>query len=525
LTAVAGIVLLIACANVANLVLARAMQRERETALRLALGAGKGRLMMLGMIEGIVLALVGGAAAVLVAQWAGAALRAMLIPTSAPATPLFGEGRTLFVTGLLVVVSGFVIGLVPSIVRRRGDLARAFRGGARGGTHDAGRLRAALLVTQAALSVVLLVGAALFVRSLDAVRSMRMGYDPTNVVWFNRVIRGQAFDDSLQRAMRHLLLSSAEALPEVEAAAWVSSAPFVSTSSTLLHVAGIDDVERLGQFTYQATTPGYFRVMGTRIVRGRGLTEEDRATSSPVAIVSESMARVLWPGQDAIGQCFRMRDVTAPCVSVVGISEDMVQRDIVGGERYHYYVSIDQYTRTWGNGLLVRLRGAPGPATERVRQALQRVMPGESYLVPTRLEDVVAQERRSWRLGATMFVAFGALALVVAAVGLYGVIGYGVTQRMHELGVRIALGAQRRDILALVTGQGIRLAILGAVLGVAIAIGASRWIEPLLFRQSATDPVVFAGVVVTMLGVAVVACLVPALRASRADPNTALRAE
>jgi predicted permease len=367
LTAVAGIVLLIACANVANLVLARAMQRERETALRLALGAGKGRLMMLGMIEGIVLALVGGAAAVLVAQWAGAALRAMLIPTSAPATPLFGEGRTLFVTGLLVVVSGFVIGLVPSIVRRRGDLARAFRGGARGGTHDAGRLRAALLVTQAGLSVVLLVGAALFVRSLDAVRSMRMGYDPTNVVWFNRVIRGQAFDDSLQRAMRHLLLSSAEALPEVEVAAWVSSAPFVSTSSTLLHVAGIDSVDRLGQFTYQATTPGYFRVMGTRILRGRGLTDEDRAGSPPVAIVSESMARVLWPGREAIGQCFRMRDVTAPCVSVVGISEDMVQRDIVGGERYHYYVSIDQYTRTWGNGLLVRLRGAPGPATERVR--------------------------------------------------------------------------------------------------------------------------------------------------------------
>jgi ABC-type antimicrobial peptide transport system permease subunit len=152
-------------------------------------------------------------------------------------------------------------------------------------------------------------------------------------------------------------------------------------------------------------------------------------------------------------------------------------------------------------------------------------MPGESYLVPTRLEDVVARERRSWRLGATMFVAFGALALVVAGVGLYGVIAYGVTQRMHELGVRIALGAQRRDVLALVTGQGMRLAMLGAVLGVAIAVGASRWIEPLLFRQSATDPVVFAGVVVTMLGVAIVACLVPALRASRADPNTALRAE
>jgi predicted permease len=525
LTAVAGIVLLIACANVANLVLARALQRERETALRLALGVRRGRLLMLGMLEGVVLALAGGAAAVIVAQWAGAALRALLLPATAPAYSLFADGRTLLVTASLAAGTGIVIGLVPALVRRRSDLARAFRGGSRSGMHDAGRLRATLLVAQAALSVVLLVGAALFVRSLDAVRSMRMGYDPINVVWLNRVIRGQAFDDSLQRATRQLLLSSAEALPEVEAAAWVSSAPFVSTSSTMLHVAGIDSVERLGEFTYQATTPGYFRVMGTRIVRGRGLTGEDRATSPPVAIVSESMARVLWPGQDAIGQCFRMRDITAPCVTVVGIAEDMVQQDIVEGDRYHYYVSIEQYSRTWGNGLLVKLRGAAGTSTERVRQALQRVMPGESYLVPTRLEDVLAGARRSWQLGATMFVAFGGLALVVAAVGLYGVIGYGVTQRMHELGVRIALGARRRDILALVTGQGMRLATLGAVLGIGVAVAASRWIEPLLFRQSATDPLIYVGVVLVLLLVAVAACLVPAVRASRADPNAALRAE
>ena len=525
LTAVAGIVLLIACANVANLVLSRALQRERETALRLALGVRRGRLLMLGVLEGVVLALAGGAAAVIVAQWAGAALRALLLPATAPANSLFADGRTLLVTASLALGTGIVIGLVPALVRRRSDMARAFRGGSRSGMHDAGRLRATLLVAQAALSVVLLVGAALFVRSLDAVRSMRMGYDPINVVWLNRVIRGQAFDDSLQRAMRQLLLSSAEALPEVEAAAWVSSAPFVSTSSTILHVAGIDSVERLGEFTYQATTPGYFRVMGTRIVRGRGLTEEDRATSPPVAIVSESMARVLWPGQDAIGQCFRMRDITAPCVTIVGIAEDMVQQDIAEGDRYHYYVSIEQYSRTWGNGLLVKLRGAAGTSTERVRQTLQRVMPGESYLVPTRLEDVLAGARRSWQLGATMFVAFGGLALVVAAVGLYGVIGYGVTQRMHELGVRIALGARRRDILALVTGQGMRFATLGAVLGIGVAVAASRWIEPLLFRQSATDPLIYVGVVLVLLLVAVAACLVPAVRASRADPNAALRAE
>lgn len=525
LTIVAGIVLLIACANVANLVLARALQRQRETALRLALGVRRGRLVMLAVIEGVVLASLGGAAALLVAQWAGTGLRRLLMSSTQDMAPVYADGRTLALTIALTAIVGLVIGLVPALVGQRGDLARAFRGGARGGSMRAGRLRASLLVAQAALSVVLLVGAGLFVLSLDAVRSMRMGYEPDNVVYFTRVIRGDAFNDSLQRAMREGVLATAQSLPDVESAAWVSSAPFVSTSATMLHVAGIDSVDRLGQFTYQATTADYFRTMGTRILRGRGLTSEDRTGSAPVGVVSESMARVLWPGRDAIGQCFRMRDVTAPCMTVVGIAEDMVQRDLVGGTRYHYYVSLEHYTRTWGNGLLVRMRGTTPQSVERVREALQRVMPGESYLTVRRLGDIMQAERRSWRLGATMFVAFGALALVVAAIGLYGVIGYSVNQRMHELGVRIALGAQRRDIIAMVSGHGVRLAATGAVIGVLVSLATSRWVEPLLFRQSATDPLVYAAVVAMIVAVAVLACALPAFRASRADPNLALRSE
>jgi len=524
-TAVAAIVLLVACANVANLFLARALRRQRESAIRLALGVSRGRLTMQSVTESLLLALIGAAAALLVAQWAGAAIRGMLITTPAAPVQVFTSWRTLGVTVGLAIATGVVVGLVPSLLQGRGDLARTLRGGVRGGMSEGARLRASLLVAQATLSVVLLVGAALFVRSLEAVKAMPMGYDADRVLLVNRIIRGTVLDDSAQHSMRRLLLATAQSLPGVESAAWVSSAPFVSTSNTNLFVSGIDSVGRLGTFTYQATTADYFRTMGTRILRGRGLMPDDRAGAPNVAVVSESMAKVLWAGRDAIGQCFRMRSDTMPCTTVVGIAEDMVQRDIGGTQRYHYYVSIDQYTRTWGNGMVLRLRGDPVLEGENVRKALQRVMPGASYVTVQPLGGIVQDARRSWRLGATMFVAFGVLALVVAAVGLYGVIGYSVTQRMHELGVRVALGAQRSDILRLVVGQGVRLTLAGTSLGVLAAGFASRWIQPLLFRQSATDPLVYGGVGATMIIVSLAASALPAFRAAEADPNTALRVE
>jgi putative ABC transport system permease protein len=522
---VALIVLVIAAANVANLVLARALRRHREIAVRLALGVSRRRLALQSVIEGLVLALAGATAALLVAQWAGAAIRRLLIATPTSSMSLFTEWRTMGVTIGLALLTGIAVGLVPSFLLQRRDLARTLRGGARGGVAEGSRARGTLLVVQATLSVVLLVGAVLFVRSLQAVKGMRMGYDVDRVLLVSRVIRGIPFHDSTQVPLRRALLETARAIPGVEAAAWVSSAPFVSTSNTTLFVEGIDSVGRLGDFTNQATTPDYFRAMGTRLLRGRGFTDDDRLGAPEVAVVSQSMANVLWPGQDALGKCFRMRVDTAPCRTVVGIAEDMTQRDILAEKRYHYYVPIEQYTRTWGNGMVLRLRGDPSAEAERIRTALQASMPGASYVTVQSLGDVVDGVRRSWRLGATMFVAFGALALVVAAVGLYGVIGYTVTQRTHELGVRVALGAPRAAILRLVVGQSLRFAIAGAGLGIAIAAYASRWIEPLLFRQSATDPVVYVAVAAAMIAVALAASALPAVRAARADPNAALRTE
>ena len=454
---VAVIVLVIACANVTNLFLARALRRSREIAVRLALGVSRGRLVMQSITESLVLSVFGAGAALVIAQWAGAAIRHRLVAMRGPSESVFTDWRTLGLTIGVAMVTGMLVGLVTALSSGRGDLAQTLRGGSRGGVSERARLRPALLVMQATLSVVLLIGAALFVRSLNAVKRMRIGYDADRVLLVSRVIQGASFNDSAQRFLRSRLLETAQALPDVESAAWVSSAPFVSTSNTTLYVAGIDSVDRLGTFTNQATTPDYFRTMGTRILRGRPLLPEDRAGAPNAAVVSESMARTLWPGRDALGQCFRLRADTAPCTTVVGIAEDMVQRDLAGTQRLHYYLSMEQYTRTWGNGLVLRVRGDPATKAEGIRKALQRVVPGSSYVTVQPLGDVVASAQASWRLGATMFVALGVLALVVAAVGLYGVIGYNVAQRMHELGVRVALGAQRRDVVRLVVSQSIRV--------------------------------------------------------------------
>jgi putative ABC transport system permease protein len=522
---VAVVVLVIAVANVANLFVARGIRRRRETTVRLALGVSRSRLIGQAVTESLVLSLLGALTALVVAQWAGAAIRRLLIDRAAPSPSVFTDWRTLGATVALAIVVGVLVGAIPTLSADRGDLAHTLRGGARGGVSEKARLRGVLLVMQAALSVALLIGAALFVRSLGAVKSMRIGYDADRVLLVNRVIQGASFNDSTQRVLRTRLLETAQALPGVEAAAWVSSAPFVSTSNTTLYVVGIDSVARLGTFTYQATTPDYFRAMSTRILRGRSLSAEDRAGAPNVAVVSESMARVLWPGQDALGKCFRIRADTAPCTTVVGIAEDMVQRDLAGTQRFHYYLSADQFTRTWGNGLVLRMRGNPAVAAEPVRRALQRVVPPPSYVMVQPLGDIVAGAQRAWRLGATMFVAFGLLALVVAAVGLYGMIGFNVAQRMHELGVRVALGAQRGNVVALVVRQSVAFALAGGMLGVLVAFIGGRWIEPLLFRQSATSPAIYAAVTVTMCAVALAASVVPAWRAARADPIVALRSD
>ena len=526
-TGVAAIVLLIACANVANLFLSRALRRQREIAIRLALGVRRWRLVMQTLIESLVLSLLGSFAGLLVAYWGGAGIRRLLVASDNAPLEVFTDWRTIGVAIGAALLAAVLIGIAPSLVSVPGDLASTLKTGARGGggSYQRSRVRTVLLVLQGALSVVLLVGAVLFVKSLDNVKTMRLGYDAERVLLVNRSMRGTRLDSATSVALRNALVDKARTIPGVDAASWMYSVPFRSTSATRLFVAGIDTVARLGRFTYQASSPEYFRTMGTRIVRGRAYTDADRAGAPRVMVVSESMGRVLWPNADPLGQCVKVHADTMPCTTVIGIAEDMIQNDLQTTTRFHYYMPIEQFDPAGGNGLFLRLRGDPRQHQEAVRKALQTVMPGETFVIVTPLIDVVDAARRSWQLGATMFGAFGVLALIVAAIGLYGVIGYNVTQRMHELGVRVALGAQSTDILRLVVGQGMAFAFAGVVLGALIGFAASRWLQPLLFQQSAKDPVVYAFVGVIMLVVALGASASPAARAAKADPNAALRAE
>jgi predicted permease len=289
-------------------------------------------------------------------------------------------------------------------------------------------------------------------------------------------------------------------------------------------VAGIDTVEKLGQFDLNAVTPDYFATMGTRILRGRGITEQDVPGAPRSMVVSEGMARKLWPHADALGQCVKVNADTMPCTYVVGIAENIKNSSLNDDPGLYYYMAWDQFAPHQG-GLFVRTHGDAAEAQETIRKALQPLMPGVSYITVTPMSDVLGGQTKSWELGATMFLAFGILALVLAAVGLYSVISYNVAQRSHELGVRVALGAQVRDLMELVLRQGLSVSAIGVALGAAIALGVGRWVQPLLFNESARDPVVYGFVAIALLAVAAVASFIPARRAARVDPMQALRAE
>jgi predicted permease len=520
-TGVAVIVLVIACANVTNLMLARILSRRREIAVRLALGVHRRRLVVQLLMESWILAIVGCVAGLIVAQWGGAALRALTLADGG-GTDVITDWRTLGVAAACAITTGTMTAIAPALLALRGDLAETLKSGVRGGIHQRSRLRSTLLVLQCALSVALLVGTGLFVRSLNNARTLPLGYDADPVFIAYPNMRGASTDSASRARTYSSLVDAARAVPGVEAVTRIDSRPF-ATSSASLFVAGIDSVAKLGRFDIQVTTPDYFHVMHTRIIRGRAFTAEDRAGTPRVSVVSGAMARALWLGHEAIGQCIRIGSDTAPCTTVIGVAEDAVYENFTDDRGFVQYLPLEQVGANWGNKLLIRVRSRDSASIETVRRGLQRAMPAQGYVRVQPFAELLDAQRRSWALGATMFVMFGALALVIAAVGLYGVITYSVAQRTHELGVRLALGARRWDVVRLVVGQGVAFAIAGVGIGLSVALVSARWLQPLLFRQAAVDPTTYGAVSGIIVGVALIASVMPARRAMRADPNVALR--
>jgi predicted permease len=523
ISGVALIVLLIACANVANLLLARALRRRREIAVRLALGVSRARLLSQLFTESVLLALLGGLAGLLVADWGGAVLRAQFLAKSSDVS-VMGDARTLLFGGVAALCAGLLTGLAPALLSSRTDVAVGLKAGAREGTFQRSRLRVGLLVLQGALSVVLLVGAGLFVRSLRHVRVIPLGYDVDPVMWLDLNMRGVQLDSARNARLRQQLLETAQSIPGVEHASRQVTVPFWGTWNGNLYVAGIDSVDRLGEFDLNAVTPDYFATLGTHILHGRGITADDVEHSPRVMVVSDAMARKLWPGRDPIGECVKVGTNTAPCTYVVGVAENTRSQQLGDDPGLFYYLSTAQWHPEQG-GLFIRTRGDAARSAEIIRRALQRLMPGAAYITVTPLRDILGEQTRSWQLGSTMFLAFGALALALAAIGLYSVMAYNVAQRTHELGVRATLGAQQSDLMRLVVNEGLRVGVVGIVIGILIALAGGHWLGPLLFQESPHDPLVFGFVAVMLLGTTVLASFVPSRRAARVDPMVALRNE
>jgi predicted permease len=312
--------------------------------------------------------------------------------------------------------------------------------------------------------------------------------------------------------------------PRVEHATLALSIPFTTTYGDDVFVPGVDSTAKFGYFIQQAASPDFFATTGTRIITGRGITAEDRAGSERVVVVSESMARAFWPSQNPIGKCMKVSADTMPCRTVVGVAENLVFGSDEAGADHVYYLPATQLGPQFYS-LLLRVRAAPEATIDELRRALMPVLPAGGYFTMQTMMDVIAPSMRSWRLGATMFTVFGGLALVLATIGLYSVVAYSVTQRTHEMGVRIALGARVADVVQLIVRDGVGVVLAGIAIGSVIALIASRWIAPLLYKTKTTDPLVFGGVAVALMSVALAASWIPALRASRVDPSTALRAD
>lgn len=524
LSGVTLIVLLIACANVANLLLARTIRRRREIAVRIALGVSRPRLFGQLLTEGVLLALFGGVAGMVIAFWGSATLSTTFLPGTERAS-LFTDGRTLLFAGAVALGVGVLTGLVPMAQATRASLTADLKSGAREGTYQRKRLRTTLLLLQCGLAVVLLLGATLFVQSLRNVRSVHLGFDADSVLLVSLNMRDVRLDSASMVALRLRLLGSAQGATGVSHATLQESTPFAGMSSWPIFVEGIDSVSKLGQFHFNTVSADFFRTMGTRIIRGRGIVSTDHERAPRVAVIGQSMAAALWPGREALGRCFRFAEDTAPCTYVVGIAEDIHSESLEGESKlFFYYLPAAQWKPQAG-GLFVRAQGDVNRLVEPLRRRLQRDMPGASFVTVRPLSEIIDGEMRPWILGAKVFTGFGALALLLAAVGLYSVIAYNVTQRRHEVGVRLALGAARTAIVRLVVMEGLRFALIGIAIGCAAALMAARWIEPLLFRQSPRDPAVFALVSIILLGVAVFASAIPALRAAGVDARTALQSE
>jgi len=529
LVGVTAVVLLIACANVGSLLLARGTERRREIAVRIALGVSRGRLLRLLFAETAILAACGGVIALVLARWGIALLHATLLSDFVWTESAF-DGRVVAATATLVVLTVVIAGVAPAFRASRPDLVESLKSGGREGGIGVSRLRTLLMTAQAALCVILVVGAGLFVQSLRRAATVPLGYEPTGVLAASMDVVPLGYKIPQRVALYASLRDRIAALPGVAGAAVAATYPIQGRFrfGVEIVVPGRDSLPPTpdGMLpAYNAVGGGFFSALGIRMVDGRPIVDSDMGTPARVAVVSDAMARAYWPGERAIGRCLKI-NADSVCTTVVGVAADVKETIDQTGAAFVVYVPLSS---EWGPGpTAVMIRARNGRA-ERLIPAVRRVMQGTAPNLPYAdvqpLDAMMAPQLRTWRTGASLFTLFGGLALVIAAIGLYSAISYTVAQRRHEFGVRMALGAQIPDVVRLVMDQGIQAAVIGTVVGAVVAASLGGVVAPLLFQTSPREPVAFALAAVVIVVVAALASFVPAWRASRVDPVSALRGE
>lgn len=526
---VSAIVLLIACANVANILMGRAFVRRREIAVRIALGAGRGRLTRQMLTEALLLAALGALAAAYLAHLAGGLLRHLFGAELADGR--FMDVQLFAFTAIVALGTGVLISLAPLRQSLSPDLSSALRSGSASGAGRANHARAVMLGVQAALCMLLLVGAGLFAQSLYRVRSLDLGLDVEHTLMARFDLGRFALPRAEMEALYVTMMQRVNAVPGVRRSAFAGVDPYragqaVSAQSaqrTLQDIwdSGVKEVPMAA-----AVDSGFFRAVGAASLRGRDFSSEDRRGAQRVAIINAPLATLLWPDEDALGRCLYLSSIDRECIVVVGVLEGFWKFDVLERDKLVVYFPLAQssppvHPRT----MFIAIQGDPAAVIPGVRRAIQSIRSNLPAVTVGRMRDVVEPAFRPWILGATMFGLFGGVALLIATVGLYGVVAFAVAQRSLEIGIRMALGARASHILTVVSSEALRAVGIGIAVGTLLALLLRRWIGPMLFQTSASDPVIIGVVAVMLFSVALMASVIPSARAMSRNPATTLRSE
>jgi putative ABC transport system permease protein len=528
-----GFVLLVACANVANLLLARAAVRRKEIALRTALGAGRLRLVRQFLTESVLLAALGGAAGLLLSFWGVNLLKSFIPENISEVKSISVDARVLVFTLVVSLLTGLIFGLVPAAHATKLDLNEMLKEGGRDSSSGRGgnRVRGLLVIAEVAVSLILLIGAGLLINSFLRLRNLDPGFRADNLLTMSVVLPQQKYPDHARRsAFFSELTSRVGALPGVRSAAVTNWIPLTMQGDTFgISVEGRPDPgpDKRPDVITRVISPGYFDTMGIRLTRGRQFDERlDKVDTTPVAVVSETMARRLWPGEDPLGK--RIQPGSADpdgWIEVVGVVNDVRQLDLTSEPRLQMYLPYVQFQWFVPRRLVVKTDVEPASLAAAVRKAVWELDKDQPVSDVRTMEEVLSGSIARQRFSTLLLGIFAALALALAAVGIYGVMSYAVAQRTREIGIRMALGAQAGSVLRLMIGQGLKLASAGVVLGLAGALLLTRLMSSMLFGVSATDPLTLVTISLVLVGVALLASYIPARRAARVDPLVALRYE